>query len=1255
MPAYNLNLPNIEQKFENMFLAYVTKGTLHQKVAGHKFTLVSDNGYSVYRSKTDPSKVLTAEEAETANLDDYEVSDLKYGVLDKSKDVYYAEIIISAQIATDLGFKPGDMIPPEMFEMVGVRIPTQDKHSMAYMKVVDILPGETGNQIILPAEIIRLSGADFDIDSEFVRISEFYRDDKDNLKVFGDYKKAKDPVSVAFEEFKKYITSKDKRVVNSIKEYKIANNKYVSIKNEIARIDFAIENLTKDFDKLAYKDFKGAYTDFKEIDARQKESLDRKKQLLEELKDIEKQAETAALNKYNYPTTVEAFKGKYGAKVDSNVKAYQEGKLSEIDPITVSENNNMTLELEKLLIYNNGNSDIATSPADDKLGTDFIKKYYNIEGKDDSDKFEDPGNIQTVSSPTDLIKANDANSIGKDNIGIAAVWNILTAYLNTYSINLRKDFVEGMSESLKGSKISPKDIEILLSNYGSTKAKEGDLSIRVVHVNSTQITFAVDNAQKQYAAYFNLTTDTLGPALVFTTKGISFERAMLMNIQPGIEEAARRYNIVNSDIKTKIEESYNKTEAIKGVIAEYVTLAANAKKDPSNDQANTELTVENLYQAKLFSEGKPSMLSPYQFYSIQMKVLSMFDTAKVEAEQLRNLGDVLSLIRSGKTDFVQMNTVDVSLKNMGVEIFKKPRTEGTSMEDFDIRHTKDYKDNPELYPYDLLPVLQGDDLVYSNIRAYAQLMNDSKAFFITQTDTAREIMDKTKLSFKERNGKSVLDYPDNAMTLKNHLLAFLSIRAYRKLKGKKFSFDKLFAKPGELTPLQTLHREVIKNPELRKNKFVKYIATELTDYTDKKSSMFFGLKLQKFIGQSRIKKSPDYQRILSDAYKQLASGSYEDSNTAQLARQFAYEAFEYLLIKDAGLMKNKSFIQQIEPMFFKTMSDSLDIAHRALRGIETFENAFGMTKEALVKEFVEQFSRYETNSFNLKSNNSKAIIGNIRQTKIEELKFVAGKDENIKADFSDIGRANEIYKYLSSLGDKEVKEEALDKLNEMLPLKIDRASRNITIDLFAGSDVMAAEAEEGGIVTDYNADKGKSVVKSNFKALLSTGLFVPLTVEVNGKPSSRIGYPEFISVTFEDGRQVYKLTEVKTSKRDKSKTPNRDYRFGYAAQYVPVYRLGTKEALPYAVDLADQELVAAKAKLEVMKLNMPKTQTEVEEETEKVEGEKTIKSTTTKEDPSVKDMRSALKGKERLKNESLRALANRKDLFTDDMPDDDIC
>jgi len=103
---------------------------------------------------------------------------------------------------------------------------------MVYLKVVGVLPAETGNQIVMPADILDLSGADFDIDSEFVRIPDFYRNENNNILIYGDYLKSKQPLITAFNEFVQSIKKQDKRVKQDIKDFELSDEKYIKLVEE---------------------------------------------------------------------------------------------------------------------------------------------------------------------------------------------------------------------------------------------------------------------------------------------------------------------------------------------------------------------------------------------------------------------------------------------------------------------------------------------------------------------------------------------------------------------------------------------------------------------------------------------------------------------------------------------------------------------------------------------------------------------------------------------------------------------------------------------------------------------------------------------------------------------------------------------------------------------------------------------------------------------------------------------------------------
>lgn len=70
--------------------------------------------------------------------------------------------------------KDGKFIfPEELRKLIGYRVPTEDKYSMAPLYIKGFLPQQNGSAIMLPAEITKLSGSDFDVDKMYIMLPEF--------------------------------------------------------------------------------------------------------------------------------------------------------------------------------------------------------------------------------------------------------------------------------------------------------------------------------------------------------------------------------------------------------------------------------------------------------------------------------------------------------------------------------------------------------------------------------------------------------------------------------------------------------------------------------------------------------------------------------------------------------------------------------------------------------------------------------------------------------------------------------------------------------------------------------------------------------------------------------------------------------------------------------------------------------------------------------------------------------------------------
>ena len=64
-------------------------------------------------------------------------------------------------------------LPEDLRKLIGYRVPTEDKYSMAPLYIKGFLPQQNGSAIMLPSDITTLSGSDFDVDKLYIMLPEF--------------------------------------------------------------------------------------------------------------------------------------------------------------------------------------------------------------------------------------------------------------------------------------------------------------------------------------------------------------------------------------------------------------------------------------------------------------------------------------------------------------------------------------------------------------------------------------------------------------------------------------------------------------------------------------------------------------------------------------------------------------------------------------------------------------------------------------------------------------------------------------------------------------------------------------------------------------------------------------------------------------------------------------------------------------------------------------------------------------------------
>lgn len=527
-PKYSWNLPVIQKKFQQIYYSIISK-PLYPTVPRKKFSLMSDDLFRVGKER------------------------LKFGL--EKDGVYYAEAAISRSVLMKMGWDGKSKLPDSLKYMFGVRIPTQDKHSMVNLKIVEVLPSYMGPAIIMPPEIIALSGADFDIDSLFVRYKQHNKQGKPFgsyttygeavLEIDAQFKGSEDDV---INELKKQVGEKIKhkenfkRALGKLSKAMVDSSSPTQVLQDLSFVDdildFTRENQAYTVAQehldfiLNSINWDNLYTQMiRNLGELKKESDEAKDLILKEIKEIKSEITSLKeiLKKYRNRKIVELQnKGlvpKYFRKiVAENIKNRKEGKNS--TPLTVAEINNELVDNFLALSHNKGNKKEARTPA-------TMKKHINAADKIGRDERE----IYSVHSPIAKAILSKSIDIGEANIGPAALFNI--AY-----------------QRLQGLKT------VNTINGNDRYLKYTGPDGRINDIISENISAMTDNVKVQLASVFNMTADSVNPFLIMIATGTPFDDAVQIMIDPEVKKyifkKLRRKSAVQlSEERTSLKEYFD--------------------------------------------------------------------------------------------------------------------------------------------------------------------------------------------------------------------------------------------------------------------------------------------------------------------------------------------------------------------------------------------------------------------------------------------------------------------------------------------------------------------------------------------------------------------------------------------------------------------------------------------------------------------------------------------------------------------------
>jgi hypothetical protein len=1013
-------------------------------------------------------------------------SRLKHRVLGEDGK-YYSECIVSEWFLKKYGLKVGDRIPDRLLKMLGVRIPTQDKHSMVSLRIAGFKPGIHGNDIHVPMEVLYLSGADFDIDALYTRIIAKLANKN---KFFGDYIKSSnynDALETAFEEFVDDVKSnkiykKNLRIAlqNSeiIRDYNkllnVLNNAFEEInkrsieeKNqnfaeslnvgsliELNDQQYRIEDITPDnitlldldtnvsttfpIDQFNSQFAENTESQFEKVTRESKELFD---QLPEEIKvkyrerrnllrefgnsvfnnfisDIElttRLLETELygedpllqafgeslqniLNEFGIPSSnlitslfnthndhlhtvilpkafsaasginpdISEFEGKYGRTIRNNMQAYTEGRVDDITPITISETNNILLELEMGLVHNSGNKEISGTPATISPLREIEKELASSGVLTDSEHYGED-------SPLDHFSFNESIEQGKKGIGIVAVSNILAQLLYKNNISIRRTEKGYVINPIFNTKTGFSDNQTALEEILN------DGGIRKNDIKSTVLSAMTDNAKEVLAGVFNLNGDTLGVFDTLLDMGVTLRKSAFFTRQPilvalsAINSNNNSVILSSTDITKKKNKQKGKFSNDEDVLLAETLLDATPKNELSEFEGATSdeiLTEENLKNAILFETHmnnvddlikynvsftikgtvygvdpnnlEESIEEMKEFYNrIQMSTYNEYNKAKKINNYLFNMTKILSLSKGFPSSFGDIDIIKKSLNDLGIKV-----SEGNplNLNSYELSYVDGYDYNVSDFPLtNILELIQNSNLITTNIQAMYAVSDVSKEFFIMNTDAARKVYSSVIKSVGSVYGAYAREelskiYPT--------VLSALVLAAYRKqisdgtittkLKMQSNTGNPHLNSVFDLSPLFDIkgNRELLnrarRSNEADVNLLLKTMGYTTTSYKGVQGSALENREVGRFIGDSISKRNPEYAMELVDAYTRLINNPE--------TRDLAFAIFNQILLRDGMMFTRDSLIRHINPSFMKSLHNTMNDMHEGLLELEGVTN-----------------------------------------------------------------------------------------------------------------------------------------------------------------------------------------------------------------------------------------------------------------------------------------------------------------------------
>lgn len=184
------NLPlfmsNVNSKLESIANSYFNNTITRQTISGWHAAQLADFGFKkIGENRKEGKKQIT-----TNDKLQYRV-EKELIINGKKQKVIVTEIMIP-RWSNQLNEININNVPDELRTMIGYRIPTEGKQSMAIFYVKDFLPNANGSTVVVPDEWVTQTGSDFDVDSIYAMSKTFFKDKDNNFITYNFNRYSKD-------------------------------------------------------------------------------------------------------------------------------------------------------------------------------------------------------------------------------------------------------------------------------------------------------------------------------------------------------------------------------------------------------------------------------------------------------------------------------------------------------------------------------------------------------------------------------------------------------------------------------------------------------------------------------------------------------------------------------------------------------------------------------------------------------------------------------------------------------------------------------------------------------------------------------------------------------------------------------------------------------------------------------------------------------------------------------------------------------